>query len=514
MSQNSPEGTSTGQDQAAEANPPEPPASRRFRFRLPLHKSIKENWDDVVGDYLDVGNAFVWLSLVLLGLVIVYAVWHVLLPAPDHYWNEKGVYRTTLGLYAPECTPDADGGTQETGHICEDLVEASRHLNDGECTGVCLSGYGVLDVRLDSTKLLQFLNPAQLKGFEDHFQSEDIKAYRDSIIEQRRSILKGYHKYIEDYYGPQAVYYTYLLHDDAPGKIGTIGLLELATRLHDLQKLCARYAPGEGDVDCFDLTRRTSADVSNWRRSASDANPDDKGTTSYFDGSEGKSRALFEMADALSPPRRELFAMRTKVLVQLLTSTIVSEVNLFRNLRQLAPDFQPSLAFDWVRIDNSFWVLEVMFWTWFGVLAKAHTMLMVAYTAKAYEARLFVLVLPRMVIAPLMSIILFAALASGVTTSGFNFLNIAFFLLASFVMGYGSERVSRLIAQLTRNILGGLRFSSSKTRNSLGLKSVYQLENPVPQPIAGQRPETIAQLKDLAVAVARNSVEKDLLRSP
>jgi hypothetical protein len=109
---------------------------------------------------------------------------------------------------------------------------------------------------------------------------------------------------------------------------------------------------------------------------------------------------------------------------------------------------KPNISFDWLYHEGAGWVLELIVWSIYGVLASAIAGLITAHRLGIYDGRLFLLFIPRLFLAPLLSVVITAFIASGESGYQVNLQNLPAFLVFAFVMGFNSESLTRTIRDL------------------------------------------------------------------
>ena len=120
----------------------------------------------------------------------------------------------------------------------------------------------------------------------------------------------------------------------------------------------------------------------------------------------------------------------------------------YQGLNQL----KPNISFDWLYHEGAGWVLELIVWSIYGVLASAIAGLIKAYKSGTYDGRLFLLFIPRLFLAPLLSVVITAFISSGESGYQVNLQNLPAFLVFAFAMGFNSESLTRTIRELFNRI--------------------------------------------------------------
>ena len=113
---------------------------------------------------------------------------------------------------------------------------------------------------------------------------------------------------------------------------------------------------------------------------------------------------------------------------------------------------KPNISFDWLYHADAGWIIELIVWSIYGVLASALAWLIKQYRQGTYDANLFLLFIPRLFLAPLLSVVITAFIASGESGYQVNLQNLPAFLVFAFAMGFNSESLTRLIREIFNNL--------------------------------------------------------------
>ena len=116
------------------------------------------------------------------------------------------------------------------------------------------------------------------------------------------------------------------------------------------------------------------------------------------------------------------------------------------------------MSFEW--LNRLPWLVQLIFWTWFGVLIN-NIVWLIRLTKNrkeesdlAYTSEVYVMLFPRLVIAPFISIIFLAMISSGMASFDIsNLNNLPAFLVAAFFLGFMSESITLRIRQFFNKLL-------------------------------------------------------------
>ena len=120
-------------------------------------------------------------------------------------------------------------------------------------------------------------------------------------------------------------------------------------------------------------------------------------------------------------------------------------------------NYTPQVSFSWLFHENaSGWLIELVFWTWAGLLVNSVILLNTALREDDYDSNRFFLFIPRFFIAPLLSIVVVAMIAAGFTDAGLDLTNLPSFLLLSFLLGFNVENLTHLVHKASNTLFGNL----------------------------------------------------------
>ena len=119
------------------------------------------------------------------------------------------------------------------------------------------------------------------------------------------------------------------------------------------------------------------------------------------------------------------------------------------------------MSFEW--LSRLPWVVQLIFWTWFGVLINNIVWLIrlsknrKEETDLTYTPTVYIMLFPRLMIAPFISIIFLAMISSGMASFDIsNLNNLPAFLVAAFFLGFMSESITLRIRQFFNKLLDSI----------------------------------------------------------
>ncbi|SEK54449.1 hypothetical protein SAMN05216262_101622 [Colwellia chukchiensis] len=120
------------------------------------------------------------------------------------------------------------------------------------------------------------------------------------------------------------------------------------------------------------------------------------------------------------------------------------------------------MSFEW--LNRLPWIVQLIFWTWFGVLIN-NIVWLIRLTKQrkeahdlAYSAPVYLMLFPRLAIAPFISVIFLAMISSGIASFDIsNLNNLPAFLVAAFFLGFMSESITLRIRQFFNKLLDSIK---------------------------------------------------------
>ncbi|TWX64302.1 hypothetical protein ESZ36_20215 [Colwellia demingiae] len=135
-------------------------------------------------------------------------------------------------------------------------------------------------------------------------------------------------------------------------------------------------------------------------------------------------------------------------------------------LSQSAKNLQPQLSFMWLYHSGNGWIAELIFWALFGLYSCTLVNINKRIRLSNYEAKEFVLLFPRMLLAPTLSIVVIALLSSGYADQQSNLNNFPYFLMLAFFLGFNSESLTGIIRDTSNKILRPISLSTEKMQQA------------------------------------------------
>lgn len=171
---------------------------------------------------------------------------------------------------------------------------------------------------------------------------------------------------------------------------------------------------------------------------------------------------------------------------------------------------ESGLSFDWLHIDGAYWVLEVMSWTVFGFLANTLITLFQHCRKRTYSADEYVLIFPKLALAPLLSVVAIALWSSGISSAPISFLNLPIFLIFSFSLGFCTEQLYVALKDITGWFLSRFVKVSEDRVAELAKNVPYTFVHPAPTAgnPAAPSPQNLRQLREQLEQVAQAGFER------
>jgi len=167
---------------------------------------------------------------------------------------------------------------------------------------------------------------------------------------------------------------------------------------------------------------------------------------------------------------------------------------------------EPVLSFIWLYHEGAGWIFEVVFWTWFGVLANSIITIIIVCKEDTYDPYLFSLVIPKFFLAPLLSVVFVSLWAAGVTNEKVTFLNLPWFMGLCFFLGFMTESLYVRLRKFADAFLGGVTEPSGKLPGGPG-RDYHQWRHVLADVKDIVKPATLAQLKETLETQAQAEME-------
>jgi hypothetical protein len=209
----------------------------------------------------------------------------------------------------------------------------------------------------------------------------------------------------------------------------------------------------------------------------------------------------------ISPENRQL-ATSVVTQVDYLNRT---EEQLRQELRSEILGLEPPLSFCWLYVDCGWWAFEVILWSFLGVIANTVIALILACRKKEYSPAEFVLVFPKVFLAPLLAFIIVALWGTGLSESKINYLNLPYFLVFSFLLGFGTEALYEKLRDLVAVIVTPAAKLSEARLEEAGRKLPYAYQSPNVQPADLPAAKSLDQLEKDMSAVIKARLERAIV---
>lgn len=168
----------------------------------------------------------------------------------------------------------------------------------------------------------------------------------------------------------------------------------------------------------------------------------------------------------------------------------------------------PPLSFGWLYVEGAMWIVEVTFWSFAGVVANTVIGLIISCRAARYSPSEFVLVFPKIFLAPLLALVFVALWSTGLTESKISYLNLPYFLVFSFLLGFGTEDLYGKLRELTALILTPSATLSKKKMDDAARSAPYQYQTPDVKPNALPAARNFKELQTSMSAVIKARLER------
>lgn len=169
---------------------------------------------------------------------------------------------------------------------------------------------------------------------------------------------------------------------------------------------------------------------------------------------------------------REIFALYpadpTVSTISRLFYLAVEEDLLWQSALMGTSNLYSDLSFSFVWVDGSYWIWELIFWSWLGVLTKAVSTINAARTSKhtngvsSYSPRLAIQTFPRLFTAPVVALIVTGSIMMGITGFEMSLANSPTLILFYFISGFASERFIDILKTAVRKLLPRIEVKNEK----------------------------------------------------
>ena len=175
-----------------------------------------------------------------------------------------------------------------------------------------------------------------------------------------------------------------------------------------------------------------------------------------------------------------------------------------------AENLDEQLSFEWLYSPSGGWVFHLLVWSWFGVFA--HTLVALSASVRAkygattktrfgetayeggelYSPQIFLLIFPRLVMAPLIAIVVLALAVTELTGISVTVSNLPMFLIFSFITGFASERFTGVIREVVNYFIPRLRISEHRAELAYGEEARARV-----RALNRNRPGNIREFRDV-----------------
>ncbi|HVT74446.1 MAG TPA: hypothetical protein VHD61_15040 [Lacunisphaera sp.] len=216
---------------------------------------------------------------------------------------------------------------------------------------------------------------------------------------------------------------------------------------------------------------------------------------------------------SLIPPEKRVLAESFR---QALMREEARERSLRETLAAQIAGLKPVLSFDWMLVSDAWWIVEVIFWCIFGILAK--TMIRLIEVGRlpsgapgGYDPTEFLLFIPKSVLAPLLAVVVVSWWATGYSEAQINFANLPYLLVFFFSLGFMTETVYKKLSDLGSLLVSQAATASAAKMGEAARQDVYKFRNPAADPANAGPVNTVAQLAAATKAVAASALERGVV---
>lgn len=139
---------------------------------------------------------------------------------------------------------------------------------------------------------------------------------------------------------------------------------------------------------------------------------------------------------------------------------------------------EPPLSFNWLFTEDGWWAFEVLMWSFLGVHANTVIALILACRRSQYSPSEFVLVFPKIILAPLVAFVFVAFWSTGMSESKINYLNLPYFLVFSFLLGFGTEGLYEKLRDLVALVVTPAATLDQRRVEEHSRNIPYRYQNP------------------------------------
>lgn len=192
--------------------------------------------------------------------------------------------------------------------------------------------------------------------------------------------------------------------------------------------------------------------------------------------------------------------------IAVLAAQACNEAAVVADVRDELLALEDALSFSFLKSDGFWWIVHLIVWSLFGLIANTLAGLMKSLKDDAYNGALFVFFYPKLILSPLIAIVVVALVVYGVFQTPINLAHQPLFLAFSFFSGYASERFNGLLHDAMHGILASQSFDQDKFEQ--GMKAQRIGFRPAPKLI--DKPATVSDFEKNARAMARHVIGQDI----
>lgn len=304
--------------------------------------------------------------------------------------------RCTKGQQIHEATPcDVKVSYRELVNVKNILAADSSNA-----VGSVGKSIGYFDIKFNDAVLYRFYETQKANEFKQHL-TEKNKDLRELFIKKRIALVKQIEQVVTTVYPQERPIYIPTL--DSPDLTFTVQRINLNVLADELAKLKPDFV-----------------------------------THAQANGNAGQKNNVAESYDYIVRQLKDLAAQEFEARKELIGSA--------------EQDLQPQLSFLWLYHPGFNWILELVFWSWFGLFSCALVNLNKRCRENEYSAGEYCLLFPRIILAPVLGLVVVALISSGYAVQDQNLDNFPYLLMLFFFLGFASENVNLMIRDVANKI--------------------------------------------------------------
>ncbi|UAA37550.1 hypothetical protein KIH87_12600 [Paraneptunicella aestuarii] len=219
--------------------------------------------------------------------------------------------------------------------------------------------------------------------------------------------------------------------------------------------------------------------------------------------------AVADNTDFKSIPDGQQLSKELKHAIGLLGSLSEQELKARKEMMISAhEELRPQLSFLWLYHPGSMWIVELVFWSWFGLFSCSLVNLNKVCRERRYTASEFSLMFPRIILAPVLGMVVVALISSGYAMQDQKLNNFPYLLMLFFFLGFTSENVNLIIRDMANKLFRPVASHADHPMDRRSDRRAQQQEHaPEEKPEAGadKKPLSPAELASAADEVAAQS---------